>query len=216
MVFRNAQADWGNIVGGMIPPPKPTSTGRSWDAQEPFAQASVVRAIRPVDVPRVHELICELAEYEREPDAVQATAEDLSRALFSGDDTPQGTPALFGLVVEVDGVVVGMALWFLNYSTWRGSHGIYLEDFYVSPEFRGQGHGRALLAALAGICVRRGFRRLEWSVLDWNEPAIDFYRSVRAEAMEEWTVFRLADQALDELAAQAPRHNGQQFDGSAD
>lgn len=162
-------------------------------------------------MPRVHELICELADYEREPESVEASAGDLAKALFDGSETPAGTPALYGLVAEADGVVVGMALWFLNYSTWRGSHGIYLEDFYVSPDYRGQGHGRAMLAVLASMCVRRGFPRLEWSVLDWNEPAIDFYRSVQAEAMAEWTVFRLADEALNVLAAQAPRHNSQQI-----
>lgn len=160
----------------------------------------LIRDARPDDVPRLHALIRELAEYEREPEAVLATAEDLRRALFEGADTPAGLPALYGVVAEVDGVVAGMALWFLNYSTWRGSHGIYLEDLYVSPEYRGQGLGKALLVALARICDERGYRRLEWSVLDWNEPAINFYRAVRAEAMAEWTVFRLTDEALTALA----------------
>ncbi len=168
---------------------------------------ATIRPIEPRDVTRVHELICELAAYEREPAAVEASAADLAQALFSGADTPNGAPALFGLVIDVDGEVVGMALWFLNYSTWRGTHGIYLEDLYVSPDYRGRGLGKALLAELADICARRGYRRLEWWVLDWNEPAIDFYRSVRAEAMAEWTVFRLADDALAALASESPGHN---------
>lgn len=175
--------------------PGPASTGR-------------IRPIEPADVPTVHRLICELAEYEREPDALVATADDLAAALFGGADTPHGHPSLFGLVAEVDRQVVGMALWFLNYSTWRGTHGIYLEDLYVSPEFRGRGLGKEMLAELAAECVRRGYRRLEWWVLDWNESAIDFYRSVQAEAMAEWTVFRLADEALAALAAEDRRHNG--------
>lgn len=168
----------------------------------------IVREVRPDDVPRLHRLICELAEYEREPEAVLATADDLARALFDGSATPGGQPALFGIVAEVDGEVAGMALWFLNYSTWRGRHGVYLEDLYVSPEFRGRGLGKALLAALAEICVEGGYQRLEWSVLDWNEPAIDFYRAVQAEAMAEWTVFRLTDAPLAALARQVPGNNG--------
>lgn len=168
----------------------------------------IIRDARPDDVAQLHRLICELAEYEREPEAVLATPDDLSRALFEGSATPSGQPALYGLVAEVDGVVAGMALWFLNYSTWRGCHGVYLEDLYVSPEFRGRGLGKALLAALAGICAERGYQRLEWSVLDWNEPAIDFYRSVQAEAMAEWTVFRLTEVPLAALAREAPGHNG--------
>ena len=173
----------------------------------PPGPSAVIRPARPDDVEHLHRLIVELAEYEREPDAVRARADDLGRALFDGSVTPSGQPALHGLVAEVDGVVAGMALWFLNYSTWRGTHGIYLEDLYVSPDYRGRGLGKALLAELADICARRGYRRLEWWVLDWNEPAIDFYRSVRAEAMAEWTVFRLADDALAALASESPGHN---------
>ncbi len=100
----------------------------------------------------------------------------------------------------LSGEVVGCALWFLNFSTWRGTHGIYLEDLYVRPAHRGQGVGRALLTQLARECGERGYARLEWAVLDWNEPAIGFYASLGAEAQEEWTIFRLSDGALTGLA----------------
>lgn len=158
-----------------------------------------IRPARPADVPSLHALICELAEYEREPDAVVGTAEDLGRALFDGSDAPGGSPALFGHVAEVGGEIVGMALWYLNYSTWRGRHGIYLEDLYVRPQQRGQGIGRALLQTLAHLCADRGYARLEWQVLDWNAPAIDFYRGVQAIPMDDWTVYRLTGDALSDL-----------------
>jgi len=141
-------------------------------------------------------LVYELAVYEKEPDACHLTADQLRTALF-GD-----APALFGHVAEVGGEVVGCALWFLNFSTWRGIHGIYLEDLFVSESQRGSGLGKALLAALADECVRRDLGRLEWSVLDWN-PATDFYRAMAAIPMDEWTVYRLADEPLRALAAQA-------------
>ncbi|MEU4801836.1 GNAT family N-acetyltransferase [Actinosynnema sp. NPDC023587] len=152
-----------------------------------------VRRIRPEDVPAVVGLVRELAEYERCLDECLLTAEQLHDVLF------RDAPALFGHVAEVDGQVVGMALWFLNFSTWRGAHGIYLEDLYVQPGHRGGGLGRALLQVLARECVARGYARLEWSVLDWNEPAIGFYRSLGASPMDEWTVFRLTDGALASL-----------------
>lgn len=159
---------------------------------------AVIRAARPDDVTAMHALVVELAEYEREPDAVVGTPGDLARALFEG--TPAGHVALHGLVAEADGQVVGLAVWFLNYSTWRGRHGIYLEDLYVTPEYRGRGLGRSLLAALAGVCIEHGYARLEWSVLDWNIDAINFYRALGAVPMAEWTVFRLTDEALAALA----------------
>jgi GNAT superfamily N-acetyltransferase len=149
-----------------------------------------VRETRLVDVPAVVGLVHELAAYEREPTSCLLTAEQLRAALF----TPR--PALFGHVAEIDGEVVGCALWFLNYSTWRGVHGIHLEDLYVQPAHRGHGLGRALLARLAALCVERGYARLEWSVLDWNEPSIEFYRSIGAVGMDEWTNFRLDGAAL--------------------
>jgi GNAT superfamily N-acetyltransferase len=154
-----------------------------------------VRPIRPDDVPAVVGLVRELAEYERAAHEVRLTEEQLSTALF-GD-----APKLFGHVAEVGGDVVGMALWFLNFSTWRGTHGIYLEDLYVRPAHRGSGLGRELLRTLAALCVARGYDRLEWSVLDWNTPSIDFYKAAGALPMDEWTVFRLTDDALPAFAA---------------
>jgi GNAT superfamily N-acetyltransferase len=154
-----------------------------------------VRPIRPDDVPAVVGLVRELAEYEKALDEVRLTEEQLAAHLF-GD-----SPALFGHVAEADdGEVVGMALWFLNFSTWRGTHGIYLEDLYVSPTHRGTGLGRELLRTLAAVCVERGYSRLEWSVLDWNTPSIDFYKAAGAVPMDEWTVFRLTDDALTRFA----------------
>jgi GNAT superfamily N-acetyltransferase len=128
---------------------------------------------------------------------VVATATDLRKALFGPE------PALFAHVAEESGEVTGFALWFVNYSTWLGRHGIYLEDLYVSPAARGRGIGKALLAALAAICAERGYGRLDWWVLDVNAPALAFYRSLGAVAMTEWTVHRLSGPALAELAAQA-------------
>jgi GNAT superfamily N-acetyltransferase len=158
----------------------------------------VIRPARPGDVPAIHRLIRELAEYERSLDQVAITEEDLRRSLFA----PQ--PLVFALVAEHEAAVAGFALWFLNFSTWTGRHGIYLEDLYVTPQRRRHGYGRALLAELAGICVDRGYGRLEWSVLDWNEPAIGFYRSLGAVAMDEWTVNRLEGPALAGLAGRGP------------
>jgi len=154
-----------------------------------------VRRVRESDVDAVVRLVYELAEYERAPDECHLTAEQLHRALF------RPAPALFGHVAEVDGEVVGCALWFLNFSTWDGEHGVYLEDLYVRPSARGGGLGRALLTALAEECVRQGYTRLQWWVLDWNDPAIGFYRALGAVPMDEWTVFRVSGAALRQLGA---------------
>jgi GNAT superfamily N-acetyltransferase len=137
----------------------------------------------------------DLAGYEKSLDEVTATEEDLHRLLFCEH------PAVFAHVATSRDVAVGFALWFLNYSTWAGRHGIYLEDLYVMPEERGRGYGRALLAELAGICAERGYGRLEWSVLNWNAPSIAFYESLGAEAMREWTTYRLSGAALHVLGA---------------
>ena len=158
-----------------------------------------VRPVRPADVPAVVGLVRELAEYEKALHEVRLTEEQLTDCLF-GD-----SPALFGHVAEREGSVVGVALWFLNFSTWRGTHGIYLEDLYVQPGRRGRGLGRQLLRTLAALCVERGYSRLEWSVLDWNTPSIEFYRAAGAVPMDEWTVFRLTDEALSGFAGPGPR-----------
>jgi GNAT superfamily N-acetyltransferase len=157
-----------------------------------------VRPIRPDDVPAVVGLVRELADYEKALDEVRLTEEQLTASLF-GD-----SPALFGHVAELEGQVVGMALWFLNFSTWRGTHGVHLEDLYVSPGHRGTGLGRELLRTLAAVCVERGYSRLEWSVLDWNTPSIEFYKAAGAVPMDEWTVFRLTDESLSAFAAGSP------------
>ncbi|MEU3987425.1 GNAT family N-acetyltransferase [Streptomyces platensis] len=161
----------------------------------------MIREATPDDVPVILAMIGELAAYERAPEAAQATEAQLKEALFG----PQ--PAAFALIAEDGDAPVGFALWFRNFSTWTGTHGVYLEDLYVRPEARGGGHGKALLAALAEICVARGYERFEWSVLDWNEPSIGFYRSIGAQPMDEWTVFRLTGKALHNLA-DASRANG--------
>ena len=154
--------------------------------------------IRPAtadDVPVVLSLVHELATYEREPDAVVATENHLRTALFGPD------PKVFCLVAEDDtGEVVGFAVWFFNFSTWLGRHGVYLEDLFVRPDARGGGHGRALLAELARIAVEAECGRLEWWVLDWNDSAQGFYRALGARPMDEWTVWRLDGDALRALA----------------
>jgi len=157
--------------------------------------ATVIRRAQPADVPAIYQLIRDLAEYERGLAEVTATEEDVRRSLFDPD------PAVFAHVAEHEGRVAGFALWFLNYSTWVGRHGIYLEDLYVTPELRGHGLGRALLAELAALCVERGYGRLEWWVLDWNEPALGFYRALGAIPMSEWTVHRVTGAPLQALAA---------------
>jgi GNAT superfamily N-acetyltransferase len=145
----------------------------------------MVREARPGDVSAILGLIRELAEYEREPDAVVATEADLHEALFGADAVASCH------VAEIDTEVVGFALWFRNFSTWLGKPGIYLEDLYVKPSARASGLGKALLMTLVDIACERGYGRVEWWVLDWNEPAIGFYRSLGAEPMDDWTVWRL-------------------------
>ncbi|MGW3420644.1 N-acetyltransferase family protein [Streptomyces phaeochromogenes] len=154
----------------------------------------MIRTATPADVPVIHSMVRELAEYEKALEEARATEEQLREALFGE------RPAAFAHIAEsADGEPVGFSLWFLNFSTWRGVHGIYLEDLYVRPQARGGGHGKALLGELARICVERGYERLEWSVLNWNKPSIDFYEALGARAQDEWTVYRLTDGALAEL-----------------
>jgi GNAT superfamily N-acetyltransferase len=153
-----------------------------------------IRPVEPADIPAVVELVHRLAAYERASDLCHLSERQLDAALFGE------RPALFGHVAVVEGAVVGCALWFLNFSTWRGVHGIYLEDLFVEPAHRGKGLGRALLVRLAQECVRHGYGRLEWVVLDWNEPAIGFYRSLGAVSQDDWSIFRLDENPLAALA----------------
>ena len=152
----------------------------------------------PADVPLIMQLILELADYEHEPDAAQATPRQLHDALFG----PR--PAAEAVIARLDGAPAGWALWFQNYSTWTGKPGLWLEDLYVRPEHRRHGVGRALLTYLARLCLERDYGRFEWSVLDWNQPAIDFYAGLGAVQMSDWTTHRIAGPALHRLAGQPP------------
>jgi GNAT superfamily N-acetyltransferase len=165
------------------------------EEQMSLNDGAVLRRARRGDEDGILDCIRRLAEYEKEPDAVQTTADDLRESLFGP------SPSVFAHVVEKRGQIVAIAVWFLNYSTWTGRNGIYLEDLFVHESERRHGYGRALLKALAEVCAERGYRRLEWSVLDWNEPSIRFYRSIGAIGMDEWTVQRLSGDALARLAA---------------
>jgi GNAT superfamily N-acetyltransferase len=156
-------------------------------------ETAIVPATR-ADVPLILAFVRELALYENEPDAVVATEAMFDDALF-GDQ-----PAAESVVAYLDGAPAGFALWFQNFSTWTGRPGLWLEDLFVREQYRRFGVGRALLVYLARLCVERGYGRFEWAVLDWNTPALDFYRSLGAEAMSEWTIHRLSGDALTRLA----------------
>ncbi len=156
-----------------------------------------IRSATPDDAPLLHELVTALAVYEREPDAVKASPEDLRASLFGDGATAHA------LICEQDGQALGFAVYFFNYSTWLGRNGLYLEDLFVRPQARGQGAGLALLRHLAQLAVQRGCGRFEWSVLDWNAPAIAFYQAVGARPMEGWTVYRLDGERLAAFAAGA-------------
>lgn len=150
----------------------------------------------PEDVTQIWQFVVELAIYEREPDAVIATKEDFHRVLFCE------SPRAYAVMCRDGDIPIGFALYFYNFSTWLGRHGLYLEDLYVTPEHRGKGAGKALLKHLAGIAVAEGCGRFEWSVLDWNQPAIDFYESMGANPQSEWVGYRLTGEALEALASQ--------------
>ena len=156
-----------------------------------------IRRARPGEAPLVLTLIRELAEYEKLSHEVEATETDIDAALF-GDN-----PLLFCEIAEWQNEPVGFAVWFLNFSTFSGKPGIYLEDLFVRPAFRGKGIGKGLLAHLAKACAANGWSRLQWSVLDWNTPSIEFYKSLGAVLMDEWTVCRLSGPALTTLAGGA-------------
>jgi GNAT superfamily N-acetyltransferase len=153
--------------------------------------------IRPAtvdDTTEILALIYELALYEKAPEEAIATEADIHATFFCPD------PKVFCEIVEVDGAIAGLAIWFLNYSTWLGKHGIYLEDLFVRPQYRGRGYGKALLQHLAAKCEENGYGRFQWWVLDWNEPSIEFYKALGAVAMDEWTTYRVTGQALTNLA----------------
>jgi GNAT superfamily N-acetyltransferase len=156
-----------------------------------------IRTTTKADVPVILELIRDLATYEREPSAVVATEEGLREVLFGAQ------PAAEVLLALENAEPVGFAVYFHNFSTWLGRPGLYLEDLFVRPEKRGKGYGRALLERLAQIAKERGCGRMEWAVLDWNDPAIHFYRKLGAEPMNEWTVFRLTKEGIAKLAGAA-------------
>jgi len=156
--------------------------------------SGAVRTARPDDVPDVLALVRELATYEREPDAVETTGQMLHDALFGP------SPVASCHVAVLDGQIVGMALWYVTFSTWKGVPGLWLEDLFVRESARGTGLGRALLQTLAAVCVERGYARFEWWVLDWNAPAIGFYASLGAVPQDEWTVHRVDGDALRGLA----------------
>ncbi|MBF6318844.1 GNAT family N-acetyltransferase [Nocardia cyriacigeorgica] len=155
---------------------------------------TAIRRALPEDVPALVELVYDLAEYEKARHECTLTAEQLHTALFGP------APALFAHVATLDEQVVGCAIWFLNYSTWDGVHGIYLEDLFVKPQARGTGLGKALIAALAEEAVRNGYSRVSWSVLTWNTPSIDFYESLGAHVQDDWVGYRLSGAALTALA----------------
>ena len=154
----------------------------------------MIRSAEPRDIPEILALIKELADYEKAPDEAKATEQQLRDALFSQD------PKVFCEMVEVDGQILGFAIWFLNFSTWQGKHGIYLEDLYIRPQYRGQGWGKRLLQHLAAKCIANDWGRFQWWVLDWNEPSIEFYKALGAVPMDEWTIYRVSGDALAKLA----------------
>jgi diamine N-acetyltransferase len=156
-----------------------------------------IREARPGDAALVLRFVRELADYERASDLVAATEAMLDEALFGSN------PRIFCDIAEWNGEPAGMALWFYNFSTWRGRHGIYLEDFYVTPASRGRGVGRSLMARLARRCVDEGLDRMDWAVLTWNEPAIAVYERLGAYANDEWAMWRLTGEALKALAGEA-------------
>ena len=149
-----------------------------------------IRPAVPGDVPAILQFAKDLAEYEREPDAVVATEADIASALFGEK------PVAEALIAEIDGLPQGFALFFTTFSTWTGKPGFWLDDLYVNPGARGSGAGTALLKGIAALAVRRGYARFDWWVLDWNTPSIGFYKAMGAKAMDEWTVYRLDGDAL--------------------
>jgi GNAT superfamily N-acetyltransferase len=154
-----------------------------------------IRPATTADAQLIHDFIVELAVYEKAPEAVVTTPEELTRTLFGEDAKARA------LVCSVDGQPAGYAVYFYNFSTWLGRNGIWLEDVYITPGFRGRGAGKALLRHVAGIAVKENCGRFEWSVLNWNTPAIEFYEALGAKPMDEWTIYRLTGDALKKLGS---------------
>jgi GNAT superfamily N-acetyltransferase len=171
-------------------------TTRQTESGDSEPRGTSIRPAEPRDVPAILALVHELAIYEKEPHAVEATEAHFREALFPQEHAPTA----FGHVAVVDGTVVGMAIWYVTFSTWLGGAGIWLEDLFVSPEHRGSGLGKGLLATLAALCAERGYARLEWWVLKWNTPSIGFYDSIGGQPMGEWITYRLDGRALDSMA----------------
>lgn len=159
----------------------------------------IVRSAVPNDAALIFDLVRELAEYEKLSHAVDATPDMIANALFGE------APRLFCDIAEWDGKAAGLAIWFLNFSTFRGRHGIYLEDLFVRPHYRGKGLGKALMARLAARCVEQGYARFEWSVLDWNAPSIAFYQSIGADVLPDWKICRMSGDALSAFGGEAKR-----------
>jgi GNAT superfamily N-acetyltransferase len=181
-----------NHAAGAVDPIQPASSDRG------DGRSFSIRAARPEDVETLVSLVRELAVYEKLEQRVSATSADFLRHLFGG------TPAAEAVIALEGGEAVGFALWFTTFSTFRGQPGLYLEDIFVKPAHRGRGIGKALLATIARQAIERGYGRVEWSVLNWNTPAIGFYRSLGARPMDAWTVYRIDDEALQRLATVAP------------
>lgn len=163
----------------------------------------MIRRATPADVQPITDMIYELADYQNALDSCTVKPDQIGDALFGDALAGKAVSTFAHVAVSDDGDVVGMALWFRNFSTWDGVHGIYLEDLYVKPAHRGSGHGKSLLAALAKECADNEYTRLSWSVLDWNTPSITFYKSLGADPQTDWTTFRLSGDHLEALAAQA-------------
>jgi GNAT superfamily N-acetyltransferase len=174
--------------------------------------AVVTRRVTESDVETIVRMVHDLAAYEQSAHECKLTVRQLHDALFSE------RPALFGHVAEIDGAVVGFVVWFLNFSTWTGTHGVYGEDMFVLPEYRRHGVGRALFREMAAECVRRGYGRLEFATLDWNKPTIAFTASLGAEPLEEWTTYRISGAALRRLgtngSAEAAEFGGVEADSA--
>ena len=175
-------------------------TTRQTESGADKAQDRSIRAAEPDDLPAIVGLVHELAVYEKEPDAAEATEADFRAVLFPQDLAPTA----FAHVAVVNGAVVGMAIWYVTFSTWLGRSGIWLEDLFVTPAHRGSGLGKSMLATLAAVCDERGYGRLEWWVLRWNAPSIGFYDSIGGQPMDEWLTYRLEGARLAALGDADP------------